>query len=70
MKTAAPTRIIFKNYTQLEWYDSNPVLAVGEAGYENDIGGLKFGDGTTSWRELPYSCQRGLGDGCSATPTT
>lgn len=36
------------------WTTENPVLALGEQGYETDTGKLKFGDGTTSWNNLPY----------------
>lgn len=36
------------------WETENPVLALGEQGYETDTGKLKFGDGNTSWNNLPY----------------
>lgn len=36
------------------WTDENPVLFLGEPGYESDTRKLKFGDGATHWRELPY----------------
>lgn len=42
-------RDISKNWTSV-----NPVLALGEQGYETDTGKLKFGDGTTSWNNLKY----------------
>lgn len=32
---------------------SNPVLALGEPGYETDTGVLKIGDGSTAWNSLP-----------------
>lgn len=32
----------------------NPVLQLGEMGYETDTGLLKVGDGVTAWSDLPY----------------
>jgi hypothetical protein len=34
--------------------DSNPILALGEAGYEMDSRYMKVGDGTTAWSGLNY----------------
>ena len=48
------TRIVLRNDTALNWSTHNPVLLLGEAGYENDTQKLKFGDGTTAWNDLPY----------------
>jgi Major tropism determinant N-terminal domain len=36
------------------WTDANPILHLGEPGYETDTRKLKVGDGVTHWRELPY----------------
>jgi|688.fasta_scaffold150287_4 hypothetical protein len=64
MPTPTPTptpqavTIILKNYTELEWKNLNPILSVGEFGYENDTGFLKIGDGLTRWNLLDYSCNR------------
>ena len=59
-------RIQFRRGTGTEWYDNNPVLAVGEMGYVTEKyptsgtvlypkGGIKFGDGTTAWRSLDFA---------------
>ena len=61
-------RIQFRRGTGTEWYDQNPVLAVGELGYVTERypasglpavlypkGGIKFGDGTTAWRDLDFA---------------
>jgi hypothetical protein len=37
-----------------QWLTANPVLSNGEAGFENDTGRLKIGDGTSSWTDLDY----------------
>jgi hypothetical protein len=37
-----------------QWLSANPILADGEAGFENDTGRLKIGDGLTYWSELDY----------------
>ena len=37
------------------WNTTNPILATGEFGYENDTGKIKIGDGTTTWTSLQYT---------------
>jgi hypothetical protein len=37
-----------------EWSTVNPVLAVGELGYETNSGQFKIGIGSTGWNSLPY----------------
>ena len=44
--------------TASSWTPVNPVLAVGELGYETDTGLFKIGNGLTGWNSLPYG---GLG---------
>lgn len=46
------TLIQLRRGTHAEWERSNPVLAVGEAGYETDTEILKIGDGTTEYNSL------------------
>ncbi len=41
--------------TAAQWTSVNPVLAVGEMGFETDTDRYKFGDGTTAWTRLDYS---------------
>lgn len=36
------------------WSSANPVLAMGEPGYETDTKKLKVGDGATAWNSLAY----------------
>ncbi len=36
------------------WASENPVLSVGELGFEDDTGLAKFGNGTSRWNDLPY----------------
>lgn len=36
------------------WTANDPVLSIGEPGYEIDTRRMKIGDGVTSWNELPY----------------
>src|SRR5262249_53026836 len=40
--------------TAARWAAANPVLASGEPGLESDTGRIKFGDGSTAWRDLAY----------------
>jgi len=37
-----------------EWAELNPILKLGEPGYEKDTKRLKIGDGVTLWNDLPY----------------
>ncbi len=48
------TKIQARRGTAAAWITTNPVLAVGEPGYETDTGLLKLGDGATAWTILPY----------------
>jgi hypothetical protein len=49
------TKIQFKRDTEANWTSGNPVLSLGEPGYETDTGKLKIGDGVTAWNSLEYS---------------
>ena len=40
--------------TAADWVPVNPLLAVGELGYETDTGLFKIGNGLTGWNSLPY----------------
>lgn len=41
--------------TSAEWYNANPVLLNGELAYTSDQGNIfKIGNGTSTWRQLPY----------------
>lgn len=36
------------------WRKANPVLLLGEVGFEEDTGRIKIGDGKSAWLVLPY----------------
>jgi hypothetical protein len=48
-------QIQFRRGTALQWSSVNPILAVGESGWEIDTGKFKVGDGVKTWNLLPYS---------------
>jgi len=48
------TRIQVRRGTTAQWNTSNPVLDVGEFGYNTTNNQLKIGTGTTSWSGLDY----------------
>jgi hypothetical protein len=48
------TRIKLRRDTYQNWYDANPVLALGEAGHDTTNNKLKIGDGVSVWRTLNY----------------
>ena len=47
-------RLQFRKGTAAAWTAANPVLLLGEPGYETDTNEYKFGDGVTPWNGLPY----------------
>ena len=46
------TRIKLRRDTAANWTSNNPVLALGEAGYDTTNNQLRVGDGTTAWSGL------------------
>lgn len=40
-----------------QWTALNPVLLLGEVGWERDTRKSKIGDGATAWNDLPYVAQ-------------
>lgn len=48
------SNIQFKRGTAATFHTLNPVLLKGEPGLETDTNKVKFGDGVTAWRDLPY----------------
>ena len=49
------TRIKIRRDTAGNWYNNNPVLALGEPGLETDTRKIKYGDGSTAWNSLLYA---------------
>lgn len=50
----AITPIKIRRGTAAAWVTANPILALGELGYETDTLKIKFGDGTSTWTALSY----------------
>lgn len=40
--------------TATNWNTKNPILELGEEGYESDTGKMKIGDGISNWISLDY----------------
>jgi hypothetical protein len=57
------TRVRWKRGTAADWTAANPVLRLGEPGWETDSHTGKVGDGVTAWTSLPYSLGAGGGGG-------
>ena len=53
-----------------EWATVNPILAVGELGYETNTGQFKIGDGVTRWNLLPYGGLNGPTGNTGSTGNT
>ena len=47
-------RYIYRRDEAANWSSINPVLRLGEPGYETDTNKLKVGDGVTPWNDLDY----------------
>ncbi len=47
-------QIKWRRDTASNWTTNNPVLAIGEPGFETDTGKYKVGDGSTTWSSLSY----------------
>lgn len=43
-----------------EWASVNPVLYLGEIGFESNTRRIKIGDGVTAWNSLPYAAEQDL----------
>lgn len=48
-------QIQFRRGLAATWTSVNPILAIGEAGYETDTGRFKVGNGSSAWTALSYS---------------
>lgn len=48
------TRIRLRRDLSNNWSGVNPILGLGEAGYESDTRLLKIGDNNTAWNDLEY----------------
>ena len=55
------TTFQLKRGNSADWQKVNPVLRVGEPGFETDTGRLKIGDGSTEWNALKYVGECGSG---------
>lgn len=53
------TRIKLRRGLSTQWTATNPVLALGEPGFETDSNKLKIGNGTSAWTALPYASGSG-----------
>jgi hypothetical protein len=52
---SVPNHLIqIKRDTAGNWFSNNPILAIGEVGFETDTKYLKVGNGTSAWNDLSY----------------
>lgn len=64
-------RIQYRRDTAANWTAANPVLGLGEPGYETDTSKYKVGDGATAWASLAYKLDKATADATYSTaPTT
>lgn len=60
-------RIQLRRDTSDRWGQINPVLALGEPGFETDTGRLKIGNGVLPWTALSYAAGGDIGSGAGLT---
>ena len=48
-------QIQYRRGSASQWTTTDPILAIGEPGYETDTGKFKVGNGSSAWNSLPYS---------------
>ena len=48
------TKIQLRRDTANNWTSVNPILDIGEQGYEFDTNKMKIGNGTSPWNDLQY----------------
>jgi hypothetical protein len=63
-------QIQLRSDTAANWTAADPVLAIGEAGFETDTGFLKIGDGATAWTALAYFTGPDVATGSGTTGGT
>ena len=56
-------RIQWRRGTAAQWVTANPILAMGEAGFETDTGLFKMGNGVSPWNSLAYPPSGGVPPG-------
>lgn len=56
--------IRIKRGTAAQWTTQNPILLLGEPGFEKDTGKIKVGDGVNTWSALSY-----VGGGGGSSPS-
>lgn len=49
-----PYRILLRRDYAANWASNDPVLMLGEPGFETDTGKLKIGNGQSPWSQLNY----------------
>lgn len=54
MTTTVTARIQLKRKTAAVWTSENPILLIGEMGWESDTNKMKVGNGASTWNLLPY----------------
>lgn len=48
-------KIQLRRGTASQWTSTDPILALGEVGFETDTGKVKIGTGSTAWTSLGYA---------------
>lgn len=61
------TKIQLRRDLAASWTSTNPVLGQGEPGLETDTNQIKYGNGYSAWRDLPYAKALGAGANIDVT---
>lgn len=54
MSKIVNSKILLRSDSSTNWSTNNPILGVGQIGYDTTVNKFKIGDGTTTWNNLNY----------------
>lgn len=62
--------IQIRHSTTTEWSSNNPILAVGEIGFDTTKMDFKIGNGTSAWNNLDYVISKHINEAITTALNT
>lgn len=63
MSKTVKTRVSNLAFTSTEWANKNPILKLGEIGYDTTQNKFKIGDGASNWNSLEFQVESSIDTG-------
>lgn len=60
MSKTVKTRVSNLAFSSTDWATKNPVLKLGEIGYDTTENKFKIGDGTSNWKSLDFQVESSI----------